>query len=230
MKKNFKYMFFSIVAFMFYVLNVNALTDNIICQIGNTDGLLYSSEWSFVLRFPPYSELTDETSKFLGIDNSKALYTFSYSNVQLCEAGGCSEDSSYNTSSMGNVIKLDKDEKFANLGTGKNGMYTTSQLIDLLNNGICPKYVYVASNRKEEKIGFIFSSKEVSNAKEIFENSGYNVAFEQNGGEDLEDINIINFENHIEKMKAKLEEYKNGDWGNTLDDKFRFNKLLIKKE
>ena len=98
-------------------------------------------------------------------------------------------------------------------------MYTTAQLIELFNNNKCPKYIYVGSSAKDNKIGFIFSDKQISNAKTIFENAGYKVSFEQNGGQDLDDLNIKNFEKQISEMKEKIQEYEDNNWGNVYDEK-----------
>lgn len=215
MRKKSYYFIFIFICIFCCIIRVDAeeTFSNTVCNIGSTDGLLYSNDWSFVLIKPPVKDLPSN----IGLDKNKAVYVFNYSVVEITNKD--SGISIYTGYSIGNVDNIGSDSKFANLGTGKDGMYSTDELIKLLNSAKCPNYIYAASSLEKQKIGFIFSSKKVDNAKEIFEKAGYEVLFEQNGGSNLDDENIKNFENNLNDMKSKLEEYKKGNWSEKYNEK-----------
>lgn len=215
MRKKSYYFIFIFICIFCCIIRVDAeeTFSNTVCNIGSTDGLLYSNDWSFVLIKPPVDDLPSN----IGLDKNKAVYVFNYSVVEITNKD--SGISIYTGDSIGNVDNIGSDSKFANLGTGKDGMYSTDELIKLLNSAKCPNYIYAASSLEKQKIGFIFSSKKVDNAKEIFEKAGYEVLFEQNGGSNLDDENIKNFENNLNDMKSKLEEYKKGNWSEKYNEK-----------
>ncbi len=215
MRKKSYYFIFIFICIFCCIIRVDAeeTFSNTVCNIGSTDGLLYSNDWSFVLIKPPVNDLPPNVD----LDKNKAVYVFNYSVIQINNKDN--GNSIYTGDSIGNVDNIGSDAKFANLGTGKDGMYSTDELIKLLNSAKCPNYVYAASSLEKQKIEFIFSSKKVDNAKEIFEKAGYYVLFEQNGGSNLDDENIKNFENNLNDMKSKLEEYKKGNWGEKYNEK-----------
>lgn len=215
MRKKSYYFIFIFICIFCCIIRVDAeeTFSNTVCNIGSTDGLLYSNDWSFVLIKPPVNDLPSN----IDLDKNKAVYVFNYSVIQINNKDN--GNSIYASHSIGNVDNIGTDDKFANLGTGKDGMYSTDELIKLLNSAKCPNYIYAASSLEKQKIGFIFSSKKVDNAKEIFEKAGYEVLFEQNGGSNLDDENIKNFENNLNDMKSKLEEYKKGNWSEKYNEK-----------
>lgn len=182
MRKKSYYFIFIFICIFCCIIRVDAeeTFSNTVCNIRSTDGLLYSNDWSFVLIKPPVKDLPSN----IGLDKNKAVYVFNYSVVEITNKD--SGISIYTGDSIGNVDNIGSDSKFANLGTGKDGMYSTDELIKLLNSAKCPNYIYAASSLEKQKIGFIFSSKKVDNAKEIFEKAGYEVLFEQNGGSNLD--------------------------------------------
>ena len=72
--KKIKYLTFSILLFLVEIICVNAESGTI-CNIGTTDGLLYSNDWNFTVVDPTVDPTT--APNIPGINNKKRIYIFS---------------------------------------------------------------------------------------------------------------------------------------------------------
>ena len=218
--------FLIILIFMFFCANdVNAdIPQKTICNIGTTDGLLYPNEWVFKITYlcnTPTAKITSSNGKYkcsTGVGNYH--WEVSYGKVKICPITGCN-DNAYNLpiSKGTNLSNLFKSSFYHNVYASSNqgidGVYTDNSLISLLESGKCPNYIYIGSNGTTKKIGYIYSSKKLDNAKELLENAGFVVEFTQDGGENLTIVSETNYKNQVKKMQDNINEFKNGGWGNT---------------
>jgi len=204
--------------------NGTVLNRKNICNIGTTDGLLFPNEWGFSTYSyqdqicPPGSPVTCKSGP------KKYGYIFSYSTLNICSTDGCPGDQWGGT--FGACVGTDKSNLqnvvnnsafynvFADNNNGIDGVLTNEKLGSLLASGGCPEYVYIGSSKSKQKLGFIFSNQKIDNAKSLLENAGFTVDFTQEGGEELDELAIKNYEDHVEKMKQNIQKFKDNDWGN----------------
>lgn len=210
MKKTMKYILLGLFIFLFCSFNVSAVEINTICDIGATDGLLYSNQWTFNVSISKINKNETYNWRF---ENSKSY---------ICSESGCEGDQWSHTATGMGLDSLFSNSAFYNMfadsTNGVSGVYTNKDLKSLLEKKQCPKYIYIASSASKKKIAFIFSSKKIDNAKDLFEKAGYVVEFEQNGGNYLSEQYKKLYEEQVAKMKANIEEYKNQNYGEVYNE------------
>ena len=184
-----------------------------ICNVGTTNGLLYANKWQYyVAKIPDMS------------GNYKLTYTVSNQSLQFCQEDGCSGDAwgTQINCNMFNNCTIDQLVNQANIeniyaNTSESGIYDNEGLKKLLNSNKCPQYIYIGSSQSKQKLGFIFSSKPINNAKEELQNKGYTVDFEQTGTSLTEEAKK-NYNNQVNKMKQNIQKFKDNDWANTYNE------------
>ena len=170
-----------------------------ICSIGTTNGLLYSNNWNL---------------NFYKHDNGEISWSYEYIVNELCSPGNC-KNFSVRVDEQKGLDKLFSHKNFKNLSDKVTDGYNEDEIKNLINNGKCPEYVYVANKLSEKKIGFIFSSKSVSNSIETFKNEGYIINYTQEGG-NMSEIAKENFENIVQVMKDNIQEFDDKNWDEIL--------------
>ncbi|MBQ6686937.1 MAG: hypothetical protein IJN03_00245 [Bacilli bacterium] len=234
MKKSFIYLFITLLLFVSFSSLVNAAlplpgetftppagSQQVVCNIGYTDGLLYDQDWHFIITNICKAEKQLNEWKY-DCSNVNLAWSIKYGGVYICPATGCTDVYNANSGGIG-LDSLFSNSNFVNLyanddSTNKD-LYTNSELKNILTSKKCPSYIYIATNPTNQHLGFIFSSSPVNNASQIFKNSGYKVEFmSENAGEDLSAVNKTNFENHLKKMKDNIQKFKDNDWGNVYSE------------
>ena len=209
MKKRLIYISTFFLLFFLFHFNAGAVSYEEMCNIGFTDGVLYNSEWNFNVK-----KCSSGAAK---CKNKEYAWSFTNSNTYICPATGCVGDFYTDSVSGTGLNSLFSNSKYYNIfskdNKGVSGVYTDSDLRQLLESGQCPQYAYIASSKKKRKIAFIFSSQKVNNAKELFESEGFTVEFELDGGTDLNEEYKKLYEDHLIEMKNNIKEFKENNWG-----------------
>ena len=192
MKKIINYLILTI-SVLFITTNVSAKT--VICDIGNTNGVLFSTSWNF------YVEKADA---------GKYKWKFSNSVMQYCPAGGCS-GVNWNTT-IEKTTSLDEFlnyENFDNIYSDADNetTYNNAELKQLFESEKCPEYIYLGTNKSTKKFGFIFSSQKLDTAKTELENKGYETYFIHKESVNMTQTYIDLYENHLQKMRDNIQEY-----------------------
>lgn len=225
----------SLLIFFIGLMNIQAVAvsnwaEKVICNIGETDGALYASEWKFQVTYRCYPGRTisgnGSSMACTGVPKSQNnilkegyYITMSNAHAEWHSQEGLKKDDTINGTFMFHLDDINSRSDFYNLGANTNTGISTADLVDLIKKGQCPSYIYTTTSAKKKNFAYIFSYSKVPNAVEIFENAGYEVDFKlQDGGDDLHQQNIQKYNDHIKDMEENMKIFDENDWGNVCDD------------
>lgn len=184
----------------------------VLCSIGVPDDLtIPQTYWTFQIS---------KNSK-PALENLTYILEVKYSVTEWVNVGDTTKALNGNILVSGSSIEevmnnFFKDKKYYNFVNNVDGALTDNQLKNIIANGKCPKYMYMADNKSANKYGFLFSNSQLD-AATVFSNAGYNVQF-KSSGKSLDNAYKKYYEEHLELMKKNIKKHEDENWANVCDE------------